>query len=118
VGRAEPLPRVLCKGEGLPRERSSAGHGVAIIPRCVVTARRPDLCGKGSRGAKLSPHANVGGLGRKRIQGVAGCQSQYPGRRPFGLLMAWVSGISAANLKVPLDGTGVEGRMVRREPGM
>jgi hypothetical protein len=25
VGRAEPLPRVLCKGEGLPRERSSAG---------------------------------------------------------------------------------------------
>ena len=27
---------VLCKGEGLPRERSSAGDGVAIIPRCVV----------------------------------------------------------------------------------
>ena len=30
------MPQVLCKGEGLPRERSSAGNGVAIIPRCVV----------------------------------------------------------------------------------
>jgi hypothetical protein len=30
------LRYVLCKGEGLPRERSSAGDGVAIIPRCVV----------------------------------------------------------------------------------
>jgi hypothetical protein len=34
VGRAEPLRCTLCKGEGLPRERSSAGNGVAIIPRC------------------------------------------------------------------------------------
>ena len=39
VGRAEPLPRVLCKGEGLPRERSSARNGVAIIPRCIVWTR-------------------------------------------------------------------------------
>ena len=41
VGRAEPLRYVLCKGEGLPRERSSAGDGVAIIPRCVVMGDPP-----------------------------------------------------------------------------
>ena len=46
MGRAEPLPRVLCKGEGLPRERSSAGNGVAIIPRCVVSACHAGCQGK------------------------------------------------------------------------
>ena len=34
VGRVEPLRYVLCKREGLPRERSSAGDSVAILPRC------------------------------------------------------------------------------------
>ena len=42
VGRAEPLRRVLWKGEGLRRERSSAGNGAAIIPRCVVCLAMTD----------------------------------------------------------------------------
>jgi hypothetical protein len=53
VGRAEPLPRVLCKGEGLPRERSSAGNGLVIIPRCVVRGWRlvSGVAGGAPRGA-------------------------------------------------------------------
>ena len=39
AGRAEPLRYVRGKGKGLPRERSSAGDGVAIIPRCGVSPR-------------------------------------------------------------------------------
>ena len=35
-GEGRELAACLCKREGLPRERSSAGGGVAILPRCVV----------------------------------------------------------------------------------
>jgi len=38
--------------------------------------------------------------------------------QPFGLPKERVFGISTAELKVPLDGTGVERRMVWRGPGM
>ncbi len=37
------MERVLCKGEGLPRERSSAGDGEDIIPRCVVKQGEPTV---------------------------------------------------------------------------
>ena len=72
MGRAEPLPRVLCKGEGLPRERSSAGDGVAIIPRCVVGMVRP--AGASRKSVQIGAHSDltlatvvvglVGGLGQ------------------------------------------------------
>jgi len=61
------LRDVLCKGEGLPRERSSAGDGVAIIPRCVVIGGRwlrgnlPDVL---LLGTEVGPGRAVDGAGR------------------------------------------------------
>jgi hypothetical protein len=113
VGRAEPLPRVLCKGEGLPRERSSAGSGVAIIPRCVVRAspvlrgvirlelleglplaRRDHHARTGrDRGAGAQPdHGEEGKhpLGQAHVQppltGLAGLRAGRPSSSPVGTL--------------------------------
>jgi hypothetical protein len=86
VGRAEPLPRVLCKGEGLPRERSSAGNGVAILPRCVVCGGAQDDFGRGG-GAPHAPRAGRGtdlayrGPERREQSGGGGANRVLPPRR-------------------------------------
>ncbi|MFI5341778.1 MAG: lysine biosynthesis protein LysW, partial [Candidatus Methylomirabilales bacterium] len=56
------LPRVLCKGEGLPRERSGAGNEVAVIPRCVVTAEVMimALCTECEAEIPLDPSTEIG----------------------------------------------------------
>jgi len=78
------LPRVLCKGEGLPRERSSAGDGVANIPRCVVMS----LIRLGAEVGKPGKTRAFDGSGVRAFGGSVDldAESCRPGPAPFRLV--------------------------------
>jgi hypothetical protein len=79
AGRVEPLRGVLCKSEGLPHERSSAGDGVAIIPRCVVSMVSQEL--RQEWGAPIYRgwrRADPGALGPRRLDLAGPGRSRLP----------------------------------------